>query len=334
MKRLQAPQLPSKISVVILTFNEEIHIERSIKSVSTIATEIFVIDSLSNDRTVEIAESLGAFVLKNKFINQAKQFQWALDNAPITGDWIIRLDADEIIEADLSAEILKKLPTLPADVVGINLKRKHIFMNRWVKHGGRYPLELLRIWRNGHGRVEDRWMDEHVVVWGGRTVTFEGGFSDHNLNDITFFTEKHNRYATREAIEILNQRLNIYPRDHDYALTRENSSFQASTKRFIKEKLYNHIPFSISAPLYFLCRYIFQLGFLDGRTGLIYHFLQGYWYRFLVGSKVMELELAIAGINDKSKIAEKISELTGLKIYTPTPTKNTQACPESSKDLI
>ena len=224
------------------------------------------------------------------------------------------MDADEIIEPDLVAEITHKIPNLPADVVGINLKRKHIFMDRWVKHGGRYPLVMLRIWRKGHGRIENRWMDEHVVIWGGRTMTFNGGFADHNLNDLTFFTEKHNKYATREAIEILNHRLNFSARDH--SITAQSTSLQTATKFFIKEHIYNRIPFTVSAPLYFLWRYIFQLGFLDGRSGLVYHFLQGYWYRFLVGSKVMELERAISHLSDKHQIVEELSRLTG---HTLTP---------------
>ena len=299
----------SKLSAVILTFNEELHLERALASISGFTKEIFVIDSFSTDRTIEIALAHGAIVLQNKFINQAKQFQWALDNAPISGEWILRLDADEIIESDLATEIVQKLPALAPDVVGINLKRKHIFMDRWVKHGGRYPLVMLRIWRKGHGRIENRWMDEHIVIWGGRTVTFKGGFADHNLNDLTFFTDKHNKYATREAIEILNQRLNFYPRDH--SVTTESTSLQTAAKFFIKEHIYNHIPFTISALMYFIWRYIFQLGFLDGRSGLIYHFLQGYWYRFLVGAKVMELERAISHLTDKQAITEELSRLTG-----------------------
>ena len=297
------------LSAVILTFNEELHLERALASISGFTKEIFVIDSFSTDRTIEIALAHGAIVLQNKFINQAKQFQWALDNAPISGEWILRLDADEIIESDLATEIVQKLPALAPDVVGINLKRKHIFMDRWVKHGGRYPLVMLRIWRKGHGRIENRWMDEHIVIWGGRAVTFEGGFADHNLNDLTFFTDKHNKYATREAIEILNQRLNFSPRDH--SVTTESTSLQTAAKFFIKEHIYNHIPFTISAFMYFVWRYIFQLGFLDGRSGLIYHFLQGYWYRFLVGAKVMELERAISHLTDKQAITEELSRLTG-----------------------
>lgn len=300
------------VAVVILTHNEERHISRALASVAGIATEVFVIDSFSNDRTVELARAQGATVLQNKFINYAKQFQWALDNAPIAAPWIMRLDADEVIEADLAARIRKELPHLPEDVVGINLKRKHIFLGRWIRHGGRYPLVLLRIWRRDHGRIEDRWMDEHMILWGGRTVTFEGGFSDHNLNDLTFFTDKHNKYATREAIDVINERRRLFRRDVD--LTTEEGSRQAAVKRWIKEKIYNRIPYQISAPAYYLYRMTLQAGFLDGREGLVYHGLQGLWYRFLVGAKVQELEAAIAHIEDPAEIRAELRHLTGLAI--------------------
>lgn len=304
----------NNLAVVILTYNEEMHIERAIKSVQSIASEIFVIDSGSKDATVKIAQKNGATVLYHPFINQAKQFNWALDNAPITASWIMRLDADEIIESDLALEIQQKIPQLDANIVGINLKRKHIFMDRWVRFGGRYPLILMRIWRTGYGRVEDRWMDEHVVISSGETTTFDGGFADHNLNDLTFFTDKHNKYATREAIEVLNHKYQLF--NQDKSLNSDSTSFQASFKRNIKEKIYNKLPFTLSAFAYFIWRYIFQLGFLDGRSGLTYHFLQGYWYRFLVGAKIMELENAIEGMTDKREIIKKISNLTGHSLDT------------------
>jgi glycosyltransferase involved in cell wall biosynthesis len=301
--------MSSQIAVVILTHNEDMHIARSLDSVKDIAAEIFVIDSGSKDDTVRIAIANGAQVLHHPFVNYAQQFQWALDNAPITAGWVMRLDADEIIEPDLCKEIAEKLPALAPDVAGVNLDRKHIFMGRWVRHGGRYPLRLLRIWRRGQGRIEDRWMDEHMVVWGGRTINFQGGFADHNLNDLTFFTQKHNKYATREAIDALNQKLGLFPRDE--ALNTESASWQASFKRWGKERVYNRIPFTVSTTLYFLWRYIFQLGFLDGREGLVYHFLQGWWYRFLVGAKIMELEKAIAHLTDKQAILVELTRLTG-----------------------
>jgi glycosyltransferase involved in cell wall biosynthesis len=299
------------LAVIILTHNEERHISRALVSVAGIASEVFVVDSFSSDRTAELARAQGATVLQNKFINYAKQFQWALDNAPVTALWIMRLDADEVIEADLAARIRNELPRLPDEVAGINLKRKHIFLGRWIRHGGRYPLVLLRIWRRGHGRIEDRWMDEHMILWGGRTVTFEGGFADHNLNDLTFFTDKHNKYATREAIDVINERRRLFHRDD---LATEEGSRQAAIKRRIKEKLYNRVPYQISAPAYFLFRLIFQLGFLDGKEGLVYHGLQGLWYRFLVGAKVEELKAAIAGIDDPELIRAELRRLTGLAI--------------------
>jgi glycosyltransferase involved in cell wall biosynthesis len=300
------------LAVIILTHNEARHIARALDSVAGIATEMFVIDSFSTDRTVELAKARGATVLQNRFVNYAKQFQWGLDNAPITASWIMRLDADEVIESDLAAEIREELPRLPDDVAGINLKRKHIFLGRWIRHGGRYPLLLLRIWRRGHGRIENRWMDEHMILWGGRTVTFKGGFTDHNLNDLTFFTDKHNKYATREAIDIINERHHLFARDVE--LVDEEGSRQAAIKRWIKEKIYNRIPYQISAPAYFLYRMTIQLGFLDGTPGVIYHGLQGLWYRFLVGAKVDELEAAIAHLDDPAQIRAELGRVTGLAI--------------------
>jgi glycosyltransferase involved in cell wall biosynthesis len=302
------------LAVVLLTYNEEKHIGRALDSVRGIATEIFVIDSHSTDRTVEIAEHRGAVVLVNKFVNQAKQFQWALDNAPIRAEWVLRLDADEVVEPNLAEEIAEKLPHLPSDVTGINLKRKHIFMGRWVRHGGRFPLLLLRIFRRGSARIEDRWMDEHITVTSGRTITLNGCFADHNLNDIGYFVEKHNKYATREAIEILNQKFNLFGRDE--RLTGKSTSGQAAFKRWAKERVFNRMPFAVSSAFYFLWRYIVLLGFLDGRSGLVYHFLQGYWYRFLVGAKTMELEASISGLTSREEILAELSRVTGHSLVT------------------
>lgn len=302
----------AQIGVMILTFNEEKHIGRCIQSLQSFASEIVVIDSFSSDKTVEIAQALGATVLKNKFVNYAQQFQWGMDNAEFGADWIMRMDADEIVEADLAENILKTLPSLPASVVGVNIKRKLIFMGRWIRYGGRYPVVLLRLWRRGKGRIENRWMDEHIIVTGGETIMLEGGLVDHNLNDLHFFTDKHNKYATREAIDVLNQKLGFLVRDVD--LKSDEGSAQAARRRSLKEKVYNKIPFQLNALLYFLFRYIVQRGFLDGKEGLIYHILQGFWYRFLVGAKLVELERAIEGIQDPDDIRQILSSRTGLQL--------------------
>lgn len=299
------------IAVLILTHNEERHIARALESVASIASEVFLVDANSTDRTIAIAESMGARVLKNPWTNYAQQFQWGLDNAPITADWIMRLDADEVIEPDLVETIRQNLPTLPDGVVGVNLKRKHIFMGRWIRHGGRYPLTLLRLWRRGKARIEQRWMDEHMLLTEGAAVTFEGGFSDINLNDLGFFTDKHNKYATREAVDILNQRYGLFPRDSADSVS---ASAQAAQKRGVKEGLYNRLPFGVGPTLYFLYRYVIQLGFLDGREGAIYHGLQGFWYRYLVDAKVEEFRREIESLPGRRAKLARLSALTGLRL--------------------
>jgi glycosyltransferase involved in cell wall biosynthesis len=310
--RNPAVAAPLDIAVIILTFNEARHIERSIASVRGIARDIVVVDSYSTDDTVERARNAGARVLQNPFINYARQFQWGMDNGGIDAAWIMRLDADEIIEADLAREIATRLPLLGEEVAGINFDRKHVFMGRWIRHGGRYPLRLLRLWRRGQGRIEQRWMDEHIVVWGGSTVLFRGGFADVNLNDLTFFTHKHNAYATREAIDVLSQKYGLFARDQ--AVNADSASLQAGFKRWMKESFYNRLPFWCGPLGYFLYRYFIQLGFLDGRPGLIYHFLQGFWYRFLVGAKLVELESGLADCHDNPARIARLQQLTGFNL--------------------
>jgi glycosyltransferase involved in cell wall biosynthesis len=302
----------SDLVVIILTFNEEQHIARAIHSVQPIARSVVVVDSYSTDRTVDIARALGAEVHQHKFHSHASQFNWALDNVPISSQWIMRLDADEYIESDLAASLVETLPALPPDVAGINLKRKHIFMDRWIRHGGRYPLIMLRIWRTGAARVEDRMMDEHVVLSQGRTITLDGGFADHNLNDLTFFIKKHNDYATREAIEIINQKREFL--GSRQKLVGGTVSRQTAITRSIKERFFNRIPFPLGVIGYFCYRYIVRLGFLDGMPGLIYHFLQGFWYRFLVGAKVIEYERALKDVADPGAVRAELSRMTGITL--------------------
>jgi glycosyltransferase involved in cell wall biosynthesis len=297
------------VAAIVLTYNEEIHIGRCLETIRKFCNEIFVIDAFSSDRTVEIARAYGATVMQNPFINQAIQFQWALDHVPTLATWILRLDADEIVDDELAAEILEKLPLVGEDVVGVHLKRKHIFLNRWIKHGGRYPLYLLRLWRRGYGSVEQSWMDEHMVVRGGRTVEFRSTFSDHNLKNLSFFVNKHNQYATREAVKIFARRRGLSEDDSKVQI-----AGQAGRKRIFKRLFYDNLPFAMGPTLYFLYRYIVQLGFMDGVEGLIYHLLQGFWYRFLVDAKLLELEREISKDVDPQKVRFEIQRLTGLEM--------------------
>jgi glycosyltransferase involved in cell wall biosynthesis len=303
------------IAVIILTYNESVHLPRALSHIGGFARQIFVVDSYSTDDTAEIAGSFGAQVLQHPFQNYSKQFQWALDHAVITAEWVMRLDADEIIERDLSAEIVERLPKLPAEITGVYLNRKTIFMNKFIRHGGRYPLKLLRIWRRGKAKIEDRWMDEHNYLTEGSSVSFNGGFADHSLIDLSMFTEKHNKYASREALDVVSKQINIELQSAP-GLAADSRLHQVGMKRFIKERIYNRLPFELSAFGYFLYRYLIRLGFLDGREGLVYHVLQGFWYRFLVGAKVKELRQALQSVSSDEEARREIARLTRQRIVS------------------
>jgi len=301
---------PFSLTVVILTFNEAQHIKRCIDSVKDIATDIIVIDSLSTDETVTIAESSGARVLQNPWTNHAIQFQWGLDNADIKTEWIMRLDADEYLESE-SSELISQLSSLPTAITGVYIRRKIFYLGQWIKYGAIYPIYTLRLWKNGAGRMENRWMDEHIVLIHGDSVSIDINIVDDNENSISWWVEKHNSYATKEMIEILNHKYHFFPIDN--ALL-ESGSLPAKIKRFIKNNIYNNFPLFIRPTLYFIYRYIVRLGFMDGQKGYAFHFMQGYWYRTLVDLKVLEAEALICGETDPEIIKDKLTKFTKLKL--------------------
>jgi glycosyltransferase involved in cell wall biosynthesis len=274
------------LTVIILTYNETMHIERCINSVINLASRIIVVDSYSSDNTTEIAVKLGVEVFQNKFINQAVQFQWALDNCSIKDDWILRLDADEYLTKKLIEEIANKLPNISDEINGVFLKRRVYFMDKWIKYGGYYPIKLLRLWRNGTAVVEQKWMDEHIILKEGISIEFKNDFIDYNLNNLQWWTQKHNNYSTREVIEYFDEKLDFFKSKKISHIEQT----QASRKRENKVNYYNKAPLFFRALLYFIYRYIFKLGFLDGKRGVIWHFLQGFWYRFLVDAKIYQIK--------------------------------------------
>ena len=279
--------MPS-ITAIILTYNEEIHIGRCIGSLKPVVSKIFIVDSFSNDRTVEIARSLGAVVEQHKWINYAYQFQWGIDNLSTDTPWLMRIDADEYLEPELQEELHDSLAKIPREVDGIYINRKVFFQGQWIRHGGFYPHFVLRIWRVGKGRIEQRWMDEHIVLEpGARTIFFKRHLVDHNLKGITFWIDKHNGYATKEAIDLLNNKYHLFEKDDGI---KQMVDHQAKWKRIIKDRVYSKLPVGLRAFLYFIYRYFLLLGILDGKKGFLWHFMQGFWYRLLVDIKFSEIE--------------------------------------------
>lgn len=300
----------NSISTIILTYNEEKHIERCVKNAFHFSKYVYLVDSFSTDNTVKIAKSLGAIVFQNTWENNhAKQFNWGLKNLPIETDWVFRLDADEYLTDTLIDEINSKLPSLKSEITGVVFERKMYFLNKLMTKG-MVQMNMLRLFKNKSAICENRWMDEHIVLTKGKSIQFNGYFVDHNLNPLGWWIDKHNNYATREAVELLNIQYNFIARD-EKSIEHHLMSADAQSKRD-KKKKYAEMPLFWRSFIYFMYRYIFKMGFLQGKEGFLWHFLQGWWYRTLVDAKVYEIQKFCG--KDKIKIKSYLKKTYNLEV--------------------
>lgn len=284
------------ISALVLTYNEEMHLERCLQSLQKINAKIFIIDSFSTDRTEEIAKKYNATFLQNKFINHANQINWGLEHCDFTTDWVIRVDADEYLSHELINSINSNLANIGAEYTGIRVKRIMYFMAKPLRRGGMYPIWHLKIWRTNKAKCEQRWMDERMVLSDGAITLLEGDLVDYNLNNITWWTAKHNGYATREAIDILDK---IYGFTSNIVNKGNLFGKPEDRRRWLKMK-YLTMPLFLRPFLFFFIRYFLQLGFLEGKRGFVWSVLQCFWYRFLVDTKIDEVYRATN--KDRNKI--------------------------------
>lgn len=270
--------MTANCALLVLTCNEEKNLQHCLDSVQGLVREIYVVDSGSTDRTIEIARRFTDNVVQHEFTTQADQFNWALDHLPIESDWVLRLDADEFLLPELRDEISRVLPGLSEDVTGLLMKRRVYFKGRWIRYGGYYPTWLLRLFRRGAGRSESIAMDEHLIVIWGRTARLQHDFVDYNRKSLAFWTAKHMGYAAREASMLMAEELS----------SNDKLSGQAARKRWLKGNVYNRAPLFLRPFAYFTYRYVLRRGFLDGTEGLMFHFFQACWYRFYVDAYVWE----------------------------------------------
>lgn len=289
------------ITVIILTKNEEINIERCINSVKPIAKRIVVVDSYSTDRTVDIAVKMGADVYQHEFISHSKQFKWALENTNINTKWIFRIDADEMLLPETAEEIKKVTVEHENDNVnGFVIKRRLYFMGRFIKHGGMYPIKILRLFKYGKAEIEDREMDEHIFLLEGKCLELKNDLIHLDYKNLNHWILKHNWYSEKEVKEYFKSLLNKNTENN------KPSNIQGKIKRFVKLNVYYKMPLFFRVFVYFCFRYFILLGFLDGKEGLIFHFLQACWYRFLVDSKIYESKNI--GKHTYEKLAQKEGE--------------------------
>lgn len=275
------------LTAIILTKNEESDIKKCIESLQGWVKRIVVVDSGSTDATIEISKSLGVEVVeKIPFIDYATQFNWAIENLRIDTTWVLRFDADEVITTDLRKELEEKLERhLNDDVSGFMMRYKMFFLGKFIMHGGFYPFLKITIFKYGKGRFEERAMGEHIVLSEGRCEDLKNDAIHYAFKSIDSYVLKHNWYATREV--------------QDYFAVRSGNQKNAQLDgkpemaKKLRDGLYYRLPKFWRAKFYFWYRYYIKLGFLDGTEGRIFVFLQAYWYRFLVDSKIYEKELEI-----------------------------------------
>jgi glycosyltransferase involved in cell wall biosynthesis len=278
-----------KLTVIILTYNEELHLARCIESAKRLTPHVVVVDCFSTDRTLEIAQSYAATVLQRAWDgSHSTQVNWALAqlaSLPMPTEWVMRIDADEILTPELVSQIQATLSKVSPEINGISCIRKMTFQGKLIRFGGVGKNRVMRLFRYGFGQSESRWMDEHIKVE-GQTIALSGAMIDDNLRSLAWWIEKHNGYSSREAVDLLNLEYQFSQQNSVAALS--NSSI--GLKRWIKENIYAKLPGGARSLTYFLWRYVFMLGFLDGSRGTQFHFFQALWYRYLVDCKVAEVK--------------------------------------------
>ena len=304
-----------KLTIIILTYNEELHLARCLESALRLTPNIVVVDCFSTDRTVEIAQSFGATVLQRAWDgSHSTQVNWALDqlaHLPTQAAWVMRIDADEVLTPEIVSQIQSTLPTVAPQVNGISCIRKMTFQGKLIRFGGVGKNRVMRLFRYGFGQSESRWMDEHIKIE-GQTIALSGAMIDDNLRSLAWWIEKHNGYSSREAVDLLNLEYQFSQQNSVAALS--NSSI--GLKRWIKENIYAKLPGGARSLAYFIWRYVFMLGFLDGSRGTQFHFFQALWYRYLVDCKVAEVKRYMKEHQVSATVAVK--NVLGIDLFAHT----------------
>ena len=267
------------VSVLVPTLDEELNLPDCLDSVAW-ADEVFVVDSYSHDRTVEIARGRGAHVVQHAFEGYSRQKNWALDTLPFRNEWMLILDADERVTPELRCEIASILPK--ADCAGYYLNRRVVFLGTWIRHAGWYPNWNLRLFRHQLGRYDGREVHEHVVM-NGPVGYLRNDLLHLDRRGLEAFVARHNRYSTLEAAARFKAECDAPDRAR---LPVGLLASPVQRKRFVRERVWPRVP---AKPLaLFVYMYVLRRGFLDGRAGLalcVFHAFQ----EFMVGLKMAEL---------------------------------------------
>ncbi len=267
----------SNIEIIIPVKNEELNLPHALQSVMSWADRVWVVDSGSTDRTMEIAREYGAEVVEQAWLGFARQKNWAIDTLPFDSDWVFVLDADEAIDDELRTAMLA-ISRRPVDDVlesAYSINRYLVFLGHRIRHCGYYPSWNVRFFKRDKARYEDREVHEHMMVE-GLTGALPGHMSHEDRRGLTAYIAKHNHYSTLEARETAE------------AHKSELAGGPSRGRRWIRQHIYPRLPAKWC--FRFLWMYVLRLGILDGLTGLRFCLLISF-YQFLIGVKAIEIQL-------------------------------------------
>ncbi|MGO8674188.1 MAG: glycosyltransferase family 2 protein [Capsulimonadaceae bacterium] len=290
--RKQSAVGPRLVTVIILTFNSKESLRQVVESCQSLSNRVLVVDSYSTDGTVELATELGCELVQHSFDNYSAQRQWAQKYADLDPeDWVLHLDSDEVLSPELRDSIAAALTPGTINIDGFLVRRLSYFLGHPIRHGFINPSWHLRLFRAGKGGCEDRLYDQHYVV-DGPTGSLRGLLLDLQITTIDKWTSSHNRWATAEAMEFLKMGAIAQTEGETGRVLKGSLTGDIRMKkRWLKNQIWYKTPLFVRPFLFFLYSYIFRLGFLDGKPGLVYHVLQAFWFRFLVDAKIYEMRL-------------------------------------------
>ena len=276
------------VAVLVTTRNEEANVERCLQSVHGFVRQIFVLDSESTDRTVEIARRYGAEVASLPYEHGRIIpwiFQWGLDHLPIESEWVLILEADQAVTPRLHGELVRLFSRAAIPENGFYIRRRQIFRGKPIRFGGYGRKHLLKLFRRGAGELDPVEQDTRVYVR-GPVGKLEAPLEEWNKKEeaILFYLEKHLRYAEAFAQEERKRRREKLPFKGAQRLLGTPDERILWLKSF-----YYRLPLFLRPFLYFTFRYFLLLGFLDGRNGFLFHFLQAFWFRLVVDVRLSEL---------------------------------------------
>jgi len=285
---LEAPSaaapVVARLSALILTRNEERNLPGCLESLAGWCADIHIVDSFSTDRTVELASKYTEKISQHAFEGHTRQRAWALQNLPFEHAWVIALDADHRVTPELRDELIRFFDNPPIDIDGLYVKRREIFRGRWMRFGGYYPKYMLKIFRRGAAFLDDHEFDYRFYVQ-GKTRTLGHDLLEANENEsrISFFIEKHAKFASELAAEELQRRAGLQ------YLIKPSLLGNADQRTLWLKTLWLRLPLYTRPFLLFIYRYFLRLGFLDGKEGFIFYFMQSFWFRLMVDIRIDEM---------------------------------------------